>query len=62
MVSAMLAASYGHLGRGDEAREALARYRALTDMPLEAIAAMTVNEDHRKQFLDGIVLARGGVT
>jgi TolB-like protein/Tfp pilus assembly protein PilF len=53
-IEAYLAASYGHLGQLDDARDALARHRAMTAMP----PTTTLPRD-RKAFADGIALAEG---
>ena len=58
-VFVFLAASFGHLGRASEARDALARYRTLSRTPISAVAAMFPKPEHRKLFLDGIALAEG---
>jgi predicted Zn-dependent protease len=55
---AFLAASYGHLGEIEAAKEALGRYRALASQPIDAFArSFILDPDHRKLFLDGIALA-----
>jgi TolB-like protein len=55
---AFLAASYGHLGEIEAAKEALGRYRALAPQPIDAFArSFILDPDHRKHFLDGIALA-----
>jgi adenylate cyclase len=57
---AILAASYGHLGLGDAAREALAQYERLSQRTIEAYArSVWPREDHLKLFLDGVTLAEG---
>jgi adenylate cyclase len=57
---AILAASYGHLGRGAAAREALAHYKRLSPQTLETYArSVWQREHHLKLFLDGIALAEG---
>ena len=57
---AHLAAVLGHLGRIEAAREALARYRASADTPIELAANLWFSRpEHRKLFLDGIALAEG---
>ena len=55
-----LASCYAHLGRLDEAREAVARLRALTDEVVPS-AAHWRNPEHRELFLSGLRLA-GGAT
>lgn len=58
---AFLAASYGHLGRIAEARDALARYRELAPRPIEDFARwMIINQAGQTLFLEGIALASGG--
>ncbi len=57
---AILAASYGHLGLGDAAREALAQYERLSQRTIETYArSVWPREDHLKLFLDGVTLAEG---
>jgi TolB-like protein len=55
---AWLAAAYGHLGRIDEAKSALARYRELTSLPVESII-QGARRKTRELFLAGIALAEG---
>ena len=55
---ALLAASYGHLGRIDEAQSALTRHRELTSRPIESYLRGWDPED-RQPFLAGIALAKG---
>jgi adenylate cyclase len=60
MIRAVLAASYGHLGRLTEAQEALAAYRSQTQAPIEDFASNFFRDEaHLKLFLDGIALAEG---
>jgi len=60
MIHAVLAASYGHLGRSIEALDALAAYRSVTQAPIENFArAFFRDEAFLKNFLDGIALAEG---
>jgi adenylate cyclase len=57
-----LAASYGHLGQLDAAREALARARELAPGLIDQYARNASGgwgPGHRKLFLDGIALAEG---
>lgn len=61
-IFAVLAASYGHLGRIREARAALERYRAVTHIPVNEMVGMFRNADHRQLFLEGIALAQGETT
>ena len=57
---AFLASSYGHLGQAAEAAEALARYLALTNSPIEAFAERMLDDPaHQRSFLEGIALAQG---
>ena len=62
VVFAVLAASCGHLGRIDEARSALERYRTITPIPVAGMSAFFRNDDHRQLFLDGIALAESQTT
>jgi len=59
VLSALLAASYGHLGREWQAREALARSREISSTPIDEAAAWIRGPAYRKLFLDGIALAEG---
>ena len=61
-IFAVLAASYGHLGRISEARAALERYRKLTHIPVSEASRSFRNADHRQLFLAGIALAQGQTT
>jgi len=55
---AYLAACYGHLGEIGAARKALARYRELSQQPVETFASTFIHEPGQlKMFLDGIALA-----
>jgi hypothetical protein len=57
--AAILAASYGFLGRPDDARVALARYESLSPLTIEALApSIWKNEGHLRLFLDGVAVAR----
>ena len=58
-VFAVLAASYGHLGRISRARAALERYRTFSKIPLSEMSGMFPNAEHRQLFLTGIALAEG---
>jgi adenylate cyclase len=50
-----LAASYGHLGQTAAAREALARYRLLSPLPIDAYARSSiVDSAHLELFLEGL--------
>ena len=55
---AVLAASHGHLGQSDPALEALAKYRALSPLPMETWVQLFIDLDQRKLVLDGIALAQ----
>jgi TolB-like protein/Tfp pilus assembly protein PilF len=56
-----LAASLGQLGRIEEGAEALARYRALTNQPIDDLARTHLKDSaHLKLFMDGIACADGG--
>jgi len=56
----ILAASYGFLGRPEEARAAMARFESLSPLTIEAIApAIWRTEAHLRLFLEGIALAKG---
>jgi adenylate cyclase len=55
---AVLAASHGHLGETGPALEALARYRALSPLPMETwVLQLFINPAQRKLVLDGVALA-----
>jgi predicted Zn-dependent protease len=57
---AVLAASEAHLGHAEAARAALARYRNLTNVPIEDyVRGYSRDPAQRKTFLDGIALAEG---
>jgi adenylate cyclase len=57
---AILAASLGHLGEVEAAKDALARYRALSPQPMETFARSTFLEEAQiKMLLDGVALAEG---
>jgi adenylate cyclase len=53
-----LAACYAHMGRLDEAREIVARLRAITPV-LMPDASFLRNPEHRELFLSGLLLAAG---
>jgi adenylate cyclase len=53
-----LAACYAHMGRLDEAREIVARLRAITSVVIED-ASRYRNPEHRELFLSGLRLAAG---
>jgi len=54
-----LAASYGHLGRIDEAKSALARYRDLTSRPAVHLSLLNRDPKLMQVFSDGIAMAEG---
>lgn len=57
--AAILAASYGHLGKRRAAHDALAHYERLAPQAIEAYArSVWPRETHLKLFLDGVALAR----
>jgi predicted Zn-dependent protease len=57
---AYLAASYGHLGQVGAAQEALSRYRALSQRPVEVLARLMEHDPaHLTLFLEGLALAEG---
>jgi TolB-like protein/class 3 adenylate cyclase len=56
-----LAACYAHMGRLDEAREIVARLRAITPVVVPD-ARFLRNREHRELFLSGLRLASGEVT
>jgi len=53
-----LAACYGHMGRLDDAREVVARLRAITSVVVPSIIYLR-NPEHRELFLSGLRLAAG---
>jgi tetratricopeptide (TPR) repeat protein len=53
-----LAACYAHMGRLDEAREIIARLRAITPVVMPD-ASFLRNPEHRELFLSGLRLAAG---
>jgi adenylate cyclase len=58
---ALLAACYGHLGNRAAAGDALARFRSLTDTPIEVFGERTFrNPAHRRLLLDGLANAEAG--
>jgi len=54
-----LAACYAHLGRLDDAREIVARLRAITSVVIPDDARHLRNPEHRELFLSGLRLAAG---
>jgi hypothetical protein len=60
LCQAVVAASEGHLGHAAAAVSALARYRTLTQVPIEEFArGYSRDPTQLKLFLDGIALAEG---
>ena len=56
----ILAASYGFLGRPEDARTAMARFESLSPLTIAAIApAIWRTDAHLRLFLEGIALAKG---
>ena len=55
-----LAACYDHMGRLDDAREIVARLRAITSVVIPASSLR--NAEHRELFLSGMRLAAGEET
>jgi hypothetical protein len=53
-----LAACYAHIGRLEEAREAIKRLQAVTPLVVPSAMHWRIPE-HRKLFLDGLRLAAG---
>jgi Flp pilus assembly protein TadD len=53
-----LAACYAHMGRLDEAREVVARLRAITHLVIPD-ASFLRNPEHRELYLSGLRLAAG---
>jgi adenylate cyclase len=59
---AVLAAVHGHMGRTDEAREALSQFKARSDGGVQSVADIWFPQPaHRQLLLDGIALAEGKV-
>jgi predicted Zn-dependent protease len=58
---AVLAASHGHLGQIGPALEALARYRALSPLPMETWVQLFIDPAQRNLILDGIALAENKI-
>jgi TolB-like protein/class 3 adenylate cyclase len=54
----VLAACYAHMGRPDDAREVVARLRAITSVVIPDASYMR-NPEHRELFLSGLRLAMG---
>ena len=57
----ILAACYAHLGRLDEAREIVARLRAITPVVVPSATRLR-NLEHRELYLSGLRLAAGEIT
>jgi adenylate cyclase len=58
VVYQLLASSYAHMGRLDEARDVVRRLRAITPMVVPSIVQYRKTE-HRELFLSGLRLAAG---
>jgi tetratricopeptide (TPR) repeat protein len=56
-----LAACYAHMGRREEAGEAVARLRAITDVVMPNIDCLQ-NAEHRELYMSGLRLAAGKAT
>ena len=56
-----LAACYAHMGRLDDAREVIARLRAITPVAIPDASPLR-NPEHRELFLSGLRLAAGETT
>ena len=54
----VLAACYAHMGRLDDAREIVARLRAITPVVVPDVGLLR-NPEHRELFLSGLCLAAG---
>jgi hypothetical protein len=54
-----LAACYAHMGQLDEAREAIARLRAITSVVIPDVSFLR-NPEHRELIPSGLRLAAGG--
>ena len=57
----ILAACYAHMGRLDEAREIVARLRAITPVVMPSATRLR-NLEHRELYLSGLRLAAGEIT
>ena len=53
-----LAACYAHMGRLDDAREIVARLRAITSLVIPDVSYLR-NAEHRELYLSGLRLAAG---
>jgi adenylate cyclase len=56
-----LAACYAHMGRLDDAREVIARLRAITPVVVPEVSFLR-NPEHRELYLSGLRLAAGAAT
>ena len=56
-----LAACYAHMGQLDEARDVVARLRAITPAVIPPRILYLRNAEHRELYLSGLRLAAGGV-
>jgi adenylate cyclase len=54
----VLGACYAHLGRLDDAREIVARLRAITPVVIPDVSYLR-NSEHRELYLSGLRLAAG---
>jgi pentatricopeptide repeat protein len=57
-LTAILVACYAHMGRLDDAREIVARLRAITSLVIRD-ASYLRNAEHRELLLSGLCLAAG---
>jgi hypothetical protein len=57
-----LAACYAHMDRFDDAREIIARLRAIMPVVVPPDASFLRNPEHRELFLSGLRLAMGEAT
>jgi len=57
----ILAACYAHIGRIEEAREVIARLRAITPDVMPNVSLLQ-NLDHRELYLSGVRMAAGAAT
>ena len=57
----VLAACYAHMGRIEEAREVIARLRAITPDVMPNVSLLQ-NLDHRELYLSGVRMAAGGAS
>jgi predicted protein tyrosine phosphatase len=57
----ILAASYAHMGRMEEAQEVIPRLRAITPSAMPNVSLLR-NADHRELYLSGARIAAGEKT